>query len=379
MRFSPLDKPLHEVDADDLSGLADFCEQMHVEYKGPGKWGHSSDIAKSIASFANARGGWLFIGLDADDDNRPRVGTGEITGVSKERAQPEETLYQLASAHLSPRPHFVVRVIDIRDTHFVAAIAVPESHSPPHIHVRSGTVPVRDGNTTLPVRVTDRSEMDALYQKAEVNRAAVDQLALRHQGGVNLAQYVYGNSQRRVRDVGDRYFSCVYYPLLRVEDMFPYVIDINFPRCDWPGREVPALGESQAWRLPPCRFTSNGVQVCSAPRQGYYIDCSGHVCYARIMQAYGDYPQATQGYWDSDGGPASFVRDTALATQELYNAAGYHGEIGFQYATGRTWVREAEGHRISCVASIVEDCTTGITEEIERQIGYWNRESPNER
>ena len=63
-RYRPFEKELFELSGDDLAGLRHVHEGWYVEYKSESI--KPRDIAKSLASFANQLGGWLFVGVSED-------------------------------------------------------------------------------------------------------------------------------------------------------------------------------------------------------------------------------------------------------------------------------------------------------------------------
>ena len=66
MPYTPFDKNLAELAPEDLATLTDVYEGWYVEYKS--ELVNNRALAKSLSSFANQYGGWLFIGV-AEDRN----------------------------------------------------------------------------------------------------------------------------------------------------------------------------------------------------------------------------------------------------------------------------------------------------------------------
>ena len=67
MPLNPFDKRIGEkLESNDLQVLIsnNVAEGYFIEYKS--KFPSNKKIAKSIASFANTLGGWLFVGIKAD-------------------------------------------------------------------------------------------------------------------------------------------------------------------------------------------------------------------------------------------------------------------------------------------------------------------------
>ena len=67
MEFTPFDNGYRDVSAQDLTLLRNVSEGWYVEYKS--ELIATRRLAKSLASFANQYGGWLFIGVQEDPDN----------------------------------------------------------------------------------------------------------------------------------------------------------------------------------------------------------------------------------------------------------------------------------------------------------------------
>jgi predicted HTH transcriptional regulator len=69
-------------------------ETTRVEYKRE----FPSDLAKSISSLADAQGGIVVVGVDADDENKPIL---PFTGMALVD-QPEERVYQICANSIYP-------------------------------------------------------------------------------------------------------------------------------------------------------------------------------------------------------------------------------------------------------------------------------------
>ena len=66
MPYNPFDKAIRDLTAGDLDRLIDneVTEGYGIEYKGD--FPENKKVGRSIASLANAYGGWYFIGVAAD-------------------------------------------------------------------------------------------------------------------------------------------------------------------------------------------------------------------------------------------------------------------------------------------------------------------------
>lgn len=174
MDFNPFDKPIQEVEFDDLETLEEenVAEGLYVEYKR--EFPSAEAVAKVIASFANTHGGYFFIGI-ADEDVT-NIAQGQIGVNTNERTQPKEDVRNIARDHLDPTPDFIIRAIRRPDysDYVILIIEVPESRNVPHIQ-SDGKIYVRTGEASNPIEPeTDRWSIDRLYRRREEWQEAVD-------------------------------------------------------------------------------------------------------------------------------------------------------------------------------------------------------------
>ncbi len=182
---------LFQKDATDLTiddlreKLSDVPEGFYREYKGPDTIRDNAAIAKAIAAFANTYGGWLFIGLDTDDDNKPLL--QNPPGISRDDAGTER-IQQIASG-LSPGPHLACVRIPVSEdeaSNVILGIYVEESDDPPLVRRSDGKIYVRDDNVSRPIK--DKAELDRLYDKSLRSAKKVEQLLARHKEGAWLIE-----------------------------------------------------------------------------------------------------------------------------------------------------------------------------------------------
>ncbi len=95
-------KNLLAIKYEDLKQLEDYEEGYVAEYKGTFDDNVKEKLPKIIASFANASGGWVFIGINDD---------GKYEGIPSTRSDFSQTISQIIKAHITPMP--------IVNTHFV--------------------------------------------------------------------------------------------------------------------------------------------------------------------------------------------------------------------------------------------------------------------
>lgn len=168
-------KTLEDVTASDLARLRGVAEGWYVEYKRTTL--DSERIAKTLCSFANQYGGWLFLGVDELPDHS---GPGGFPGIPiAERATTEQRIRQAAQSHCSRAPffetHFVVGPCSdppIAADRFVAIVRVPPSDDVPHVH-SSGRIYRRIGSSSEPTAENDRSMLDHLLDRQKRRDAAI--------------------------------------------------------------------------------------------------------------------------------------------------------------------------------------------------------------
>jgi hypothetical protein len=350
-------KPLDEVTENDLcERLVDFDECFIVEYKAGGKWSDKAGIARSIASFANTYGGWLFIGIP-ESDGHP-VLDGEL-GVSSDTGMVER-VYQLAASHLSPTPHILCVEIPVGEEMSVIAVSVPESPDPPHIHIQTGRIFMRNGNTTEPVRLTDRGELNLLHEKADRSRRAVGELLDAHGAGSELAGFVAEVAQSTADPTYA--WTCLVYPTILVAGIAPYAVNRSFPQCEWPGRGEFVFGYAEDHRPLDRRFSANGCHVCCERGKGFYVDMYGHIASCGV----GDRLDVAR--WDLD----SRVQHLLKGVGAVYEAARYHGPAVLEYAVWQADNELCRVRRDLISTDYDKKIVRSVGEEVMRILRGWD-------
>jgi len=160
--YNPFDKKIEDLTFDDLRKLIDneVAEGFYVEFKG--EFQENRKIAKSIASFANTYGGWYFIGIK--DEEKTNIAK-EIVGFDiNKHKQPKEDIRLIVGTYIHPIPFFEMNLLKNDDGKHVLVICVPESFETPHI-LNDGVVYLRNGEISNIVKITDKHNLDRLYQK----------------------------------------------------------------------------------------------------------------------------------------------------------------------------------------------------------------------
>lgn len=170
--FNPFgNKTLSELQGSDLALLKSVSEGWYVEYKE--STNGAKNIAKSISSFANQYGGWIFYGAKETKDGQNMLAS--CPGIAAEELDATHNLIrQTAASSLSPVPHFELRAIngpvpqvDLPEGRFVYCVYVPKSNLTPHIH-NSGRIYRRVADSSNPVAETDRHQLDLLWRRNEL-------------------------------------------------------------------------------------------------------------------------------------------------------------------------------------------------------------------
>lgn len=151
---------LEKLRIKDILGIQEngIEEGYQVEFKS--QWDENfkkKHLCQTIASFANAEGGWLLVGIE---DN-----TGKYIGIDKQRADFSQTISQKLVS-VTPMPKFECRYIHETNNRKrgVLVIKVYEGLNPPYIC--NGIVYTRSGSSKIPIR-SDRSSIDELFHKRE--------------------------------------------------------------------------------------------------------------------------------------------------------------------------------------------------------------------
>lgn len=129
---------LRTIEYEDLSQLTDIEEGYAVEYKEVLDKAVRAKLPKVIASFANAGGGWIFIGAKND---------GSLVCLDTPRTDYAQVIGQIVRHRIQPIPRFDCRFIkNPQDTsRGVLVIEVQEGVQPPYL--ANGNVYVRVGSS----------------------------------------------------------------------------------------------------------------------------------------------------------------------------------------------------------------------------------------
>ncbi len=172
-RYRPFEKELFELSGDDLAGLRHVHEGWYVEYKSESI--KPRDIAKSLASFANQLGGWLFVGVSEDRElhvaeNFPGIPNAEVASFL-------EALRNASKDIISPDVFYSSRVfsgpvesLGLEADRSIVVVQIPQGADCPYVH-NDGRIYRRIADSSDPKPETDRSRLDLLIERSKTARS----------------------------------------------------------------------------------------------------------------------------------------------------------------------------------------------------------------
>jgi hypothetical protein len=168
MTYNPFNKELFELTEEDLKTLIDkeITEGWYIEYKSaiPVTNNNSEKldnlkISKSVSSFANTKGGWIFWGISCNSKNNPT----ELNGVNIEGFKNfEDQISQIINSNINPNPFYQFKSIYLNNGNMVFVIKIEESPTPPYI-TSQGVIFQRENNESKPVK--ERYIIEKLNEK----------------------------------------------------------------------------------------------------------------------------------------------------------------------------------------------------------------------
>ena len=178
MRYTPFDVELQEIDETHLAGLREVAEGWFVEYKS--EVPNPRVLAKSLSSFANRHGGWLFFGIQEDSaDNTaasyPGIPDAEVASTVRRLRDAAKDLLQPTTPFFHHTLSGPLADISLPPGRSIVVVRIPEGAFTPYVH-NDGRIYVRTGDSSSPVAATDRTTIDLLHRKAEEKRSLLDDL-----------------------------------------------------------------------------------------------------------------------------------------------------------------------------------------------------------
>ena len=170
IEYSPFEKPLKELEAEDLEVLTRAYEGWHIEYKE--EVPKAPAIAKSVSAFANTQGGWLFYGIEEKSKDDPVAGS--FPGIDRANVESLwQRIQQAVPGNATPPPYFDIKVvwgpcdvIGLAADKGIICIHVRWSLAAPHVH-RDGRIYRRVGDQSDPKPENDRFLLDQLWRRAD--------------------------------------------------------------------------------------------------------------------------------------------------------------------------------------------------------------------
>ena len=181
MRYTPFAKDLTELEIDDLATLREVREGWYVEYKSDAIKPRS--LAKSLSSFTNHYGGWLFFGIESDHDVNIASCFSGIAG--SEVGSLLEALRNASKDLIHPSVYYRYRVFDgpaqligLEADRSLIAVRIPRGADTPYVH-NDGRIYIRVGDSSQPAILTDRSTFNILARRGEEERRKLINRVLR--------------------------------------------------------------------------------------------------------------------------------------------------------------------------------------------------------
>ena len=155
--YNPFNKELKDIQEDDLQILLNVSEGWYIEYKS--ELPKARDIAKSIASFSNSRGGLYILGIKGNKTNNCAE---EILGIEAN----QDIIHDAVRGNVMPFPYFECYSVPLRNNKKVMIVAVDEGQETPYIH-NDGKIYRRQESSSDPIPENNRFSIDELYKKSK--------------------------------------------------------------------------------------------------------------------------------------------------------------------------------------------------------------------
>lgn len=172
MRYTPFSNDISDVEPSELESLREVHEGWYVEYKS--QLVRPQSLAKSLASFANQFGGWLFLGIG---ENKHSGTAGTFPGIPNEEVpQALESLRNAAKDIIRPVVEYrertfpgPIKSIGLDSDRSLLAVYIPEGLNTPYVTI-DGRIYIRIGDSSTPNHANDRATFDLLYKRGEDRR-----------------------------------------------------------------------------------------------------------------------------------------------------------------------------------------------------------------
>ncbi|WP_046243653.1 AlbA family DNA-binding domain-containing protein [Hymenobacter terrenus] len=166
MEYTPFSKSIEHLDIIEVNKLIDnkIGEGWYIEYKSkppetsPGKLDNIK-ITKSISSFANTKGGWIFWGIECDRNEASEIKGFDISSYRNFQDQ----VSQIIASNINPKPIYHFKELKLNKDTIVFIIQVEESPTPPYI-TSQGIIYNRENNESKPIK--ERYIIENLNEKS---------------------------------------------------------------------------------------------------------------------------------------------------------------------------------------------------------------------
>lgn len=180
MKYNPFNKKLSELTEEDLAILieSEVTEGWYIEYKSAIPVANTNSekldnlkISKSISSFANTKGGWIFWGISCNSKNNPI----ELNGINIEGFKNfEDQISQIINSNINPNPFYQFKSIYLKNGNIVFVIQIEESPTPPYI-TSQGIIFQRENNESKPIK--ERYIIEKLNEKTNEYYNSIEQFS----------------------------------------------------------------------------------------------------------------------------------------------------------------------------------------------------------
>lgn len=165
--YSPFTQPsgeaktIFELTFQDLQQLHEkkIESSWQIEYRTNFTEATVDELPRIVSSMANEFGGWIFIGIDAQ--NRKHVPVPALNY--------QQIITELLQRTVSPQPKVEVKFLTAAEESGVVAIWVPEGPRPPYIC--KGNIYRRSGQGAIAAQ--NSAELERLFQKAQASKASI--------------------------------------------------------------------------------------------------------------------------------------------------------------------------------------------------------------
>ena len=125
-------KTIDSLTEEDLAALVKekVAEGQYIEYKR--EFVDNISLAKEIAAFANAQGGWLFIGVAEAPDGIAQDICGFTPGEGKNpKKDTNNKILDVVYSHISPTPDIQTKVLELANKNKLVAVRIKEGWNTP--------------------------------------------------------------------------------------------------------------------------------------------------------------------------------------------------------------------------------------------------------